>query len=64
MIKLSICIPTYNFGHTIGETLDSILTNNLDGVEIVILDGGSSDNTKLEVEMRQNKFKRISFNLI
>jgi abequosyltransferase len=61
MIKLSICIPTYNFGHTIGETLDSILINNLEGVEIVILDGGSTDNTKSEVEIRQHKFSRLIY---
>jgi abequosyltransferase len=61
MIKLSICIPTYNFGQTIGETLDSILTNNLDGVEIVILDGGSTDNTKSEVQIRLDKFSRIVY---
>jgi abequosyltransferase len=61
MLKLSICIPTYNFGHTIGETLDSILSNDLDGVEIIILDGGSTDNTKNIVEVRQEQFPRITY---
>lgn len=45
MIRLSICIPTYNFGKFIGETLDSIIPNIVDDVEVVILDGGSTDNT-------------------
>jgi abequosyltransferase len=44
-IKLSICIPTYNFGRFIGETLQSILPQVVDGVEVVILDGGSTDDT-------------------
>jgi abequosyltransferase len=61
MLKLSICIPTYNFGHTIGETLDSILLNDLDGVEIIVLDGGSNDNTKIEVELRQQDFSRLFY---
>ena len=39
-------MPTYNFGPFIGETLDSILPQLVDGVEIVILDGGSTDNTQ------------------
>lgn len=44
-MRLSICIPTYNFGPFIGETLRSILPQVKDGVEVVILDGGSTDNT-------------------
>ncbi|PHS25235.1 MAG: glycosyl transferase [Methylophaga sp.] len=44
-IKLSICIATYNRGKFIGETLDSILTQMEPGVEIVVVDGASPDNT-------------------
>jgi abequosyltransferase len=43
--KLSICIATYNRGEFIGETLDSILGQPLQGVEIVVVDGASPDNT-------------------
>lgn len=45
-VKLSICIPTYNFGQFIGETLESIVTQLEPEVEIVILDGGSTDDTE------------------
>lgn len=31
-IRLSICIPTYNFGSFIGETLESILPQVTEGV--------------------------------
>lgn len=44
-LRLSVCIPTYNFGAFIGETLQSIATQLQDGVEIVVLDGGSIDDT-------------------
>jgi glycosyltransferase involved in cell wall biosynthesis len=44
-IKLSICIATYNRGQFIGETLDSILIQMEPGVEIVVVDGASPDNT-------------------
>ena len=47
-IQLSICIPTLNRGSYIGATLDSIASQLTDEVEIVIVDGGSTDNT-LEV---------------
>jgi abequosyltransferase len=44
-MRLSVCIPTYNFGAFIGETLQSIAAQLEDGVEIVVLDGGSTDDT-------------------
>jgi abequosyltransferase len=45
MIELSVCIPTYNFGRFIGETLAALETQ-LDGsTEIVVYDGGSTDDT-------------------
>ena len=43
--KLSICIATYNRGKFIGETLDSILPQLKPGVELLVVDGASSDNT-------------------
>jgi abequosyltransferase len=55
-VRLSICIPTYNFGAFIGDTLASIVPQLADGVEVVVLDGGSTDNTTDVVEsfQRQN----------
>lgn len=46
MRKLAICIPTLNRATYIGETLDSIVPQLNDDVELVIVDGGSSDNTE------------------
>lgn len=60
-VRLSICIPTYNFGKFIGQTLDSILSNLLDGVEVVILDGGSTDNTDYIVAQRQHGCSQIKY---
>lgn len=44
-IQLSICIATYNRGSFISETLDCILAQVEPGVEIVVVDGASPDNT-------------------
>lgn len=44
-MRLSICIPTYNFGPYIGATLESILSQVEERVEVVVLDGGSTDDT-------------------
>jgi abequosyltransferase len=58
---LSICIPTYNFGAFIGETLDSIAPNLCDETEVVILDGGSTDNTSEVVGARQANHSQIRY---
>lgn len=61
MIRLSICIPTYNFGTFIGDTLDSILPQLTPEVEIVVFDGGSKDQTADEVQKRQVISNRLIY---
>jgi glycosyltransferase involved in cell wall biosynthesis len=43
--RLSICIATYNRAGYIGKTLESIIPQVTDEVEIVIVDGASTDDT-------------------
>lgn len=59
--KLSICIATYNRGRFIGETLDSILCQPLQGVEIIVVDGASSDNTSAVVEQYMSRHPEIHY---
>lgn len=61
MIKLSICIPTYNFGRFIGETLDSILPQLTPEVELIVLDGGSTDNTSEVVRRKFETTKNFTY---
>jgi glycosyltransferase involved in cell wall biosynthesis len=44
--KISIVVPTLNHGDTIEHTLLSIINQGDQNYEIIIMDGGSSDNTK------------------
>ncbi len=48
---ISVVIPTYNGSLTIKETLDSIVYQDYDNVEIIISDDNSTDNT---LEICQN----------
>jgi glycosyltransferase involved in cell wall biosynthesis len=49
-MRLSICIATYNRGGFIGETLASIVGQLGPGVEIVVVDGASPDDTASVVD--------------
>jgi abequosyltransferase len=60
-IKLSFCIPTYNFGAYIGATLRSIIDQADERVQIVIIDGGSTDNTAEVVAEATRHFPQIKF---
>lgn len=42
---VSIVIPIYNAGKFLEKTLRSLLCNDLTGVELILMDGGSTDNT-------------------
>ena len=48
---LSICIATYSRGKFIGETIESILCQLVAGVELIVVDGASPDDTS-EVMVR------------
>lgn len=59
--RLSICIPVHNFGAFLGATLASIVPQAGPDVEIVILDGGSTDDTPAVVARAQAGFPRITY---
>ena len=47
---LSICISTFNRARYIGETVESIVSQLSDSVELVVLDGASPDDCKITAE--------------
>lgn len=58
---LSICMPTYNFGAFIGETLASIAPQLTPDIEVVVLDGGSLDSTSQVVSPYLRDYPAISY---
>lgn len=45
-MKLSIIVPVYNVGNYITRCLNSILEQNLDEYEVIIINDGSTDNSE------------------
>jgi len=60
-IRLSICIATYNRANFISITLNSIIKQLTPEVEIIIVDGNSTDNTMEVVKSIQNKCSQIQY---
>ncbi|MDI6704410.1 MAG: glycosyltransferase family A protein [bacterium] len=43
--SISVVIPCYNYGHFLGEAIESVLIQTRKPNEILVLDDGSTDNT-------------------
>lgn len=43
---ISVVIPAYNRAHTLGDALESVFAQGIDRVEVIVVDDGSSDDTR------------------
>ena len=60
---VSLLTPAYNSGKFIHRLMDSVLIQTYPYIEMVIIDDGSTDNTKDIVLSYQDKFKERGYNL-
>lgn len=56
-IRVSVVIPCYNHGLFVEEAVDSVLAQNYDPVEIIIINDGSDDPQTLDIIAHLNKEK-------
>jgi len=59
--KLSIIMPTYNRAQFIKDAIDSVLSQDYKDFELIIINDGSTDNTREIVEKYQKSDPRIIY---
>lgn len=59
--RLSICIATRNRGDLLALTLDALLVQVGPDVEVVVVDGASTDNTREIVQARAERYTSLKY---
>ena len=59
-MKISIIIPTYNCGQYIKKAIDSVLDQPYQDKELIVIDGGSNDDTADILKSYGEKIKWVS----
>ena len=59
MAFLSIIIPVYNAEKTVGYSIESVLAQKWDDIEIIVVDDGSSDGSLTICKEYEKKDTRI-----
>lgn len=58
-VLVTVAIPSYNYGHFIGEAIASVLAQTFTDYEIIAIDDGSTDNTKQTLQPFWDKIRYV-----
>lgn len=59
--KISVCIPTYNYGRFISQAIDSVLSQSFSDFELLVADNASTDSTEEIVRQFAAQDARIRY---
>lgn len=59
--KISIILPVYNSQNTVAKTIDSVIRQNYDNYELIIINDGSTDNSESICIEYATKYKEINY---
>ena len=59
MIKVSAIIPVFNGSVTLGQAIDSVLDQGYDGLELFVVDDGSTDSTPVIIKSYGARIRHI-----
>jgi glycosyltransferase involved in cell wall biosynthesis len=58
-MRISVVVPAYNAAKTVAATLDALLVQSLPGLEIVVVDDGSKDQTREVLEPYRDRVRLV-----
>ena len=58
-MKISVIIPNYNYGHFVGQAIESALAVEWPDLEVIVVDDGSTDNSRDVIESFGDKIIAI-----
>ncbi|MEC8428819.1 MAG: glycosyltransferase family 2 protein, partial [Pseudomonadota bacterium] len=56
-MKFSVVIANYNYGHMLSRAIDSVLNQTESDIEIIVVDDGSTDNSKDVIALYQPRIR-------
>lgn len=59
MIKVSVIVPIYNASEFLDRCLSSIVNQTLKDIEIILINDGSTDDSKIIIDKYMSKYKNI-----
>ncbi|MGG3366537.1 glycosyltransferase [Bacillus anthracis] len=64
LYKVAVVIASYNVENYIEEAIESVLNQTLEGVQVIVVDDGSTDNTTNIVKQIAEREKRVSYRFL